>query len=544
MLKTKDYLKAIWQDFDELRVPSLSQDETTDVCVVGAGIAGLTTAYYLVNQGLSVVVIDDGVIGGRQTLRTTAHLSNAFDDRYFEVDKLHGKETSKKVAASHTWAIEEVGRISATESIDSDYHKLPGYLFLAPEHKENLLHNELRSAHEAGLTDVQFIQDVSINELKLGPCLKFHNQARFNPTSYVLGLARKILERGGKLYKDTRAETIKGGEGAHVITKRGMRIDCKSIVVATNSPVNTLVKFHIKQSQYRSYVIACPIPSDAFPEALLWDTGDPYYYVRTQEHEGKTYLIVGGEDHKTGQLEKGLHPNLKLYRWAKDMFPFIGKVEFHWSGQVVESVDHLAYIGSLGGSEENVYVVTADSGQGTTHGTIAGKIISDQIRGIKNEWSDIYDPNRATLGAAYEFVKENLNVGLQYRDWVTPKSNCADTRLPKNGGAVCSEGLKKRAVFRDEKGDIHHRTAVCTHLGGIVRWNEAEKTWDCPCHGSRFNGKGEVINGPAKADLKEVQLKEEIKLGADVPNSSVKLRGFSDQEDEGMQILLGPEATV
>jgi Rieske Fe-S protein len=249
------------------------------------------------------------------------------------------------------------------------------------------------------------------------------------------------------------------------------------------------------------------------PPGLYWDTHDPYHYVRLQpmptesalDAEQYELLIVGGEDHKTAQANDHQRRYDALRQWATEHFPGFQSVEFEWSGQVFEPVDGVAFIGRNPGDESNVYIVTGDSGQGMTHGAMSGMILRDLITGRENPWAKLYDPSRKTLSAAGEFAKENLNVAVQYAAWVTPGDIDSVENIPRGEGAVIRSGLEKHAVYRDENGEVHAMTAVCPHLQCIVQWNKDEKTWDCPCHGSRFDCHGGVIIGPANTDLKSLE---------------------------------------
>jgi Rieske Fe-S protein len=261
------------------------------------------------------------------------------------------------------------------------------------------------------------------------------------------------------------------------------------------------VAMHTKQAAYRTYVMAVRIPANAVPPALYWDTLNPYHYVRlTRGADGQPLLIVGGEDHKTGQADDTERRFGALLEWTRRHFPMAGDIVYRWSGQVLEPNDYMGFIGRNPGSE-NVYIATGDSGQGMTHGTIAGMLIPDLILGIENRWAKLYDPSRITLRSAVPFVRENVNVAAQYADWVTPGEVSSPDEIKPGTGAVMRDGAKKFAVYRDDDGVLHIRSAMCTHLYCVVDWNSLEKTWDCPCHGSRFDRFGKVINGPAISDL-------------------------------------------
>jgi nitrite reductase/ring-hydroxylating ferredoxin subunit len=239
-------------------------------------------------------------------------------------------------------------------------------------------------------------------------------------------------------------------------------------------------------------------------KALYWDTPDPYHYVRIHSADTHDVLIVGGEDHKTGQEDDAPVRWSRLESWVRERFVGIEEIEYLWSGQVLEPVDYLAFIG-LNPGDKSVYIATGDSGHGMTHGTIAGLLLPDLIASRHNNWATLYDPSRITLKAAGEFTRENLNVAAQYGDWLTSGEVDTADDIPRRSGAVLRRGAHKIAVYRDDNGAVHERSAVCTHLGCIVRWNSAEHTWDCPCHGSRFGAEGNVINGPARADLAHVE---------------------------------------
>ncbi len=488
----------------------LLENTRADVCIVGAGIAGLTTAYLLTQAGKSVVILDDGPLAGGITQVTTAHLSNALDDRYFAIERLHGEEGARLAAESHTAAINRIEAIVKKEQIDCDFERLDGYLFLPPGEKEELLDRELTAAHRAGLHDVEKIRRAPLPSFDTGTCLRFPNQGQFHPLKYLAAVAKAIERDGGRLFTKTHVDQIDGGPpaqikaGSHVVT-------AGAVVVATNAPVNDRLVIHTKQAPYLTYVIGARVPRGSVAKALYWDTLDPYHYIRLQNlnNGGSTennpracdLLIVGGEDHKTGQADDTQERHARLETWARERFPMMEPVEFTWAGQVMETVDGLAFIGRNPLDKDNVFVVTGDSGMGMTHGTIAGILLTDLIQGRESPWAPLYDPSRKTLRATGEFLKEAVNMATQFTDWVTGGDVSSVDEITKDSGAVLRRGLTKVAVYRDEKEEVHERSAVCPHLGCIVGWNPTEKTWDCPCHGSRFDKLGKVLNGPANTDL-------------------------------------------
>jgi len=483
--------------------PTLQEDVRTDVCIVGAGIAGLTTGYLLALEGKAVVVLDDGAIGGGMTGRTTAHLTDAFDDRYVEMEKLHGADGSRLIAESHAAAIDKIENIVSQERIDCGFERLDGFLFFQPGDSTQMLDDELAAAHRAGV-QVDRVDKAPIDTFDTGPALRFRNQGQFHPLYYMSALARAVERLGGQIFTHTHATEIEGGSSAKVKVESGAVVSCDSIVVATNTPVNDLVAIHTKQAPYNTYVIGARVPARSITRALYWDTSDPYHYVRIQSDNNdptSEFLIVGGEDHKTGQANDGERRYANLERWTRERFPQMGNVEFRWSGEVMEPVDGVAFIGRNPLDADNVFIATGDSGQGMTHGTIAGILLTDLLQGRENPWESLYNPARITMRAFPEFAKENLNVAGQYADLVTPGEVSSVDQIPAGEGAVMRQGLTKVAVYRNVSGELHIRSAICKHLGCVVAWNSTEKTWDCPCHGSRYNALGHVYQGPANSDL-------------------------------------------
>ena len=479
----------------------LAEDLRVDVCIVGAGIAGLSSAYLLTRAGKSVAVLDDGPLANGMTSMTTAHLTCVLDERYFELERMHGEGGARLAAESHMTAINRIETIVASEGIDCDFERLNGYLFLAPDDDEETLARELAAAQRVGI-DAALVNRAPQPSLETGSCLLFPNQAQFHPLRYLAGLARAITRDGGRIFTMTHADRVEGGvpaqvsAGSHVIT-------ADSVVVATHAPVNDLVAIHTKQTGYMSYVIGAGVPRDAVMRALFWDTGNPYHYARVQNAPGGDgeILIVGGEDHRTGQADDTTVHHDRLEGWARDRFPLMEEISYTWSGQVMQSVDGLAYIGRNPLDSENVYVITGDSGTGMTYATIAAILITDLIESRSNPWETLYDPSRKTLRSAPAYAREAVRTAAQYVDWVTPGDVKSADDIPPDAGAVLKEGLSPVAAYREPDGTLHKLSAVCVHLGCVVRWNAAERTWDCPCHGSRYDRFGTVINGPANRNL-------------------------------------------
>ena len=485
----------------------LDRSLETDVCIVGAGIAGLSTAYSLSCEGKSVVVLDDGPIAGGMTERTTAHLSNVIDEGYVTIERLHGEQGARLVADSHTAAINRIETIIAAERLACDFERVDGFLFPAPGQQLERLEEERLAALRAGLTAVVRVERPSGPVLEPGGCLRFPNQAQFHPLKFMAGLAQAIARCGGRIFTNIHVETVKDGKQVTIETRQGHIILAQSLVVATNTPINDMFVVHTKQASYTTYVIGAGVPKNSVPTALYWDQADPYHYARIQKNAstyGHDVLIVGGEDHKTGQADDGDERCQRLERWARKRFPMMEQIKYRWSGQVMEPMDGLALIGRNPGDASNVYVATGDSGMGMTHGMIAGMLITDLIQGRTNVWAELYEPSRKSLKSIGTFVQENVNVAAQYADWISSGDIESEDHIPKDTGAVLRNGAQKMAVYRDEDGQLHRRSAVCPHLKCIVAWDSMEHTWNCPCHGSRFDAYGKVINGPANSDLSQI----------------------------------------
>lgn len=381
--------------------PPLEENATADVCIVGAGIAGLTTAYLLSKRGKKVIVLDDGPIVSGETRRTTAHITNANDDRYYEMIRIHGLEKAKLIAESETKAIDQIEDIVKEEGIACDFERLDGYLFLGPDDKADMLHTEMDAVLKVGLQNVEMLEQTPIRMLPKA-CLRFPNQAQFHPLKYLAGVAKAITAQGGKIYAHSRVSEIAEKESPFVITlENGKTVTAKSLVVATNGPINDNASVFTKQSPYRTFVIGIRVKKGSVHKALYWDTLDPYHYIRLQKDDDddtKEVLIVGGEDHRTGESNDAEKRYKTLEKWAKAHFPDCGEVVFQWSGQVLETIDGIAMIGRKPGGIEHSFIATGDSGQGMTHGTIAGMLLSDLVCDMKNAWADVYNPSRISLG--------------------------------------------------------------------------------------------------------------------------------------------------
>jgi glycine/D-amino acid oxidase-like deaminating enzyme/nitrite reductase/ring-hydroxylating ferredoxin subunit len=460
------------------------------------------------SQGKSVIVVSERPPGDGQTGRTSAHLASAIDDRFFELIDMHGEQATRLAYESHAAAIDRIEQIVRQEQIDCSFARVNGYLFLHEQDKPETLDRELEAARAIGFDDVEKVSGGPLAQLCGEYCLRFGRQGIFHPLKYLHGLAAAIHRMGGEIFCGQRAIEVQPSDGDRpccVQVGLARQVRARDVVVATNTPapIQTWAGIYTKQEPNRTYMIGVRVHRGSVPNHLYWDTGEPYHYIRVDPTADPEFdvVLVGGEDHKVGQLPAGSDPFRRLEEWTRARIPDIVDVPFQWSGQVQEPVDGLAYIGKAPMKREHVYVATGDSGQGLTHGTIAGILLCDLITGKPNPWTAIYDPARKPTKSLGEFISHNLNAAATLKEYVTSGDVQNENLIALGCGALVRDGLKKIAVYRDDQGVAHRFSAVCTHLGCIVQWNPIEKTWDCPCHGSRFGTNGQPLIGPATDEL-------------------------------------------
>jgi glycine/D-amino acid oxidase-like deaminating enzyme/nitrite reductase/ring-hydroxylating ferredoxin subunit len=496
---------SFWKDDAGIpEAPPLGTNASADVCIIGAGITGMSCAYRLARSGAKVIVLERGPLGSGETGQTTAHLASVMDDRFDWLERLFGTDGAKLAYESHAGAIDTIESIVQKEAIDCDFERLDGFLFLGPKQSPSELKREHDAAKRIGFKGLEGLRRAPLPSFDTGPCLRFPRQGAFHPLRYLAGLRAAVLRDGGVLHSGAHVDRVEGGDAPRVLTQNGLQVSARSVIVATNSPINDRFAIHTKQAPYRSFVVGLEVPLGSVPRGLYWDMEDPYHYVRLQSlrHSPNTeLLIVGGEDHKTGEHDDAEERYSRLVTWTRERFPMVGKVLYRWSGQVMETIDGLGFIGADPEHEKNVYIATGDSGQGMTHGTIASMIIPELIAGREHPWAKLYDPTRKTFKAVREFARENLSVAGHFAEWLGGGDVKSADDVPRGKGAIVQRGVHKLAVYRDEQGQVHERSAVCTHLGCIVHWNSEESSWDCPCHGSRFSPHGEVLSGPATSAL-------------------------------------------
>jgi len=495
---------SLWMPAQKEVGEPLRDSRPADLVVVGGGMAGLSIAYEALQRGRRVMVLDRGPIASGMTARTTAHLASALDDRYYRFIELRGKDEARLLYQSLTSSIDRIEQIARTEKIDCDFARCDGYLFLSEGDDPEILEKEIRACKDIGFDGIAWAARAPMPDRDSGKCLVFPNQARFHPLKYLNGLIGAIQRLGGEFHPYTAVDSIVQTEaGVTVATRDGQKIVARDVADATNAPIAGRLTLQTKMAPYRSYAIALAMPKDAVTDALYWDTLDAYHYVRLQPGDNDDYLIVGGEDHKTGEADDAEKRFAALEAWARERFAHLRDVAFRWSGQVLEPYDFAGYVGR-DPDNDHIYFVTGDSGQGITNGAVAGLLLPALMAGEDHAWKKLYDPARVTLASAGTYMSENSTAVKNMAEHLGgPLLESINHLRPGQGGLV-REGAGKVAAYKDDAGRLHKVSATCTHVNCVVHWNSLERCWDCPCHGSHFGIDGEVLNAPATSPLEKL----------------------------------------
>ena len=484
----------------------LLENTEADVVIIGGGITGLTTALQLTDAGRKVVVVEAHEIGSGTTGFSSCHLTTDIDEEYRNVISTFDKTTAQVLAESRKAAIDFIEKTTREKNINCDFRRLPGYLYSEIPEDVSSLKEEQEAASAAGL-DVKLTDTVPLPfTIKKG--LRFEDQGEFNAQEYLAGLAEHITSAGGRIYENSLVKSIEEKENLYHIKTDSGSVKAPKVVMATHLPLFMNV-LQTVAAPYISYMIAAKLKQQEYPVGLFWDMADPYHYTRYYTNENGSYVVVGGEDHKTGHKINTEEAYQRLEKYIRDRFD-IESIDYKWSAQYYEPADGIPFIGNSP-FHKNIYVATGFSGDGLVYGTVAGILISDMIMENENAWLSVYDATRFTPAAsAVEFIKENADVAKNFiKDRLTSDTSNLDELKPGEGKIVKING-EKMAVARDEQEELHAVSPVCTHMKCHVHWNTSEKTWDCPCHGSRFSMQGEVIYGPAVKALEKKEIKAEV----------------------------------
>lgn len=490
--------QSIWEaTVDAGAWPRLEAEVEADVAVVGAGITGLTAALLLSRAGKRVVVIDAERIGSGTTGRTTAHVSTLWDGRYHRIEKLYGDTASKQIAASLRSAVDRIETFVREHSIDCSFERLPGYQYAERNGAGTRVGIELEAAKRAGL-DVSPVNSIPL-PLSVAAAFRIEGQAQLHPLRYLQGLAGAIEEAGGRIYENTRAVNISDGAPGKVHTASGVVL-AEEIILATHMPIG-LNPVQTELAPMCSYVLAAKVKND-IGLALFWDMAEPYNYLRSYTTSDERWLLVGGQDLKTGHGKESAAFD-RLRRYVESRFE-VEDIRYLWSAELYEPTDRLPFIGRSPFAK-HVWLATGFSGDGIPFGTMAGMLLRDEILERPNANASLYRPTRLKLGSVGKTIEHNAHV---VRSLVSDRLKTWPEeidQLPPGQGCVTGSGMSKTAVFKNEAGELSMYSAVCPHMKCIVRWNDAERSFDCPCHGSRFATDGSVIAGPALKGLSPVK---------------------------------------
>lgn len=492
----KEYMKSRWIEDTPLekKYPSLEDDIQVDVAVIGGGIVGIVTAYYLAKAGRSVALLEKDTLASGETGNTTAFLTEVFDFYLYEIKKRFGKKIAKKTWDAGRLAIDEIERISHDEKIECDFKRVAVYIYAADKDGFESLKKEYKLARELGLLHVD-IFDKNDLPFKNAGYMKVEKQGKFHPRKFLIPLAKKAHESGAQIFEETKVLKTIGKNPTKVVTAGGT-VRAKHVVVCTNSPNQDDLEVTTRVVPYQSYVLELEIPKGKIEEAIYWDTLSPYQYFRIDGGR----MILGGMDHETGKQSGDAYAELEKY--FKETFHGLDyKTIRRWSGQVIESLDYLPFMGRSV-FNENRYLATAFAGNGMTMGVISAMVNTDQILGRKNKYSEMFGASRIKalfkiMGRGFQYVYHLIKDRFS-------KGKTSFAEIKKDSGEVCDLNGEKVAVYKDENGNVVKLSAVCTHLKCIVAWNDSDKTWDCPCHGSRFRKTGEVLAGPAREPLLQI----------------------------------------
>lgn len=483
------------------RWPTLDTDRTADVVVIGAGMAGLSTAWELTRAGRNVVVLEADRVAAGVSGYTTAKLTAAHSLIYERLRRTRGKEGARHYAHSQQKAVERVAAVAAELGIDCDLERSSALTFTTDPHQRAMFEAEAEAAAEAGL-DAAFVTETDL-PFPVTAAVHVARQAQFHPRKYLLALAVDITARGGVIHERTRVTGLSEGSPCRVTTEQGVTVTAADVVVATHYPVFDRALHFARLSPRRELVVAAPLPASEAPEHMYITDEMGKRSVRTAPFdEGRRLLIVTGESFTPGTSD-GRARFLQLDAWMHEHFP-VGDTAYRWAAQDNDVSDGVPLVGRFHPGARHVYVATGFGGWGMSGGAMAGQLLASTLTGREPEWAGLYDPRRlkSTLREGSALLKQQAEVARHFvgdRLKSTHVDSVAEI-APGSGAVVRVEG-RRCAVYRDEDGTAHAVSARCTHLGCLVAFNEAETAWECPCHGSRFGIDGEVLHGPALRPL-------------------------------------------
>ena len=485
--------RSLWLDtVDRQKCPPLDADVHADVCVIGAGITGLSAALELQREGRSVVLIEGRFVGAGATGYTTAKLSSLHGLVYDRLERMLGGDAARTYGAANQRGISRAFELAGELGIECDLRAKPNLTYTEDADGREPIEREVEAARRAGLPAA--LVEVADLPFPIAAAVRFGSQAEFHPVKFLAGLAEAFQQAGGRLHEGSFAVSVAAGAPCRVITDARRTITAGAVVVATHLPFLDRGLYFARCHPERSYVVATPYERGDATEGMYLSTESPAHSVRTHVLGDRTWLLVGGESHKTGQGDARERYG-RLEAWARERFGV--EPVLRWATQDQIPVDGVPFIGPVDPISKNVYVATGFRKWGLALGIAAPELLSAWIDGRDHPWRALFDTRRLRLRAsAGPLLKEGVNVAARFVGDRAVKRADVDS-IPPGEGRVIGAGAGQLAVRRDADGRLHALSARCTHMGCIVNWNSAEGVWDCPCHGSRFDADGHVIMGPA-----------------------------------------------
>jgi glycine/D-amino acid oxidase-like deaminating enzyme/nitrite reductase/ring-hydroxylating ferredoxin subunit len=476
--------------------PPLMEDAECEVAVIGGGIVGVTAAYLLAASGVEVVLLEGRRLGAGATGYTTAKVSSLHGLTYARLESSLGEETARVYAEANEAGLAEIAGLVDALSIECDFRRKPNLTYTESEQNRAQIADEAEAAARAGLA----ASLETVNELPypVAAAVRVTDQAEFHPLRYLHGLAAAAAERGAGIYEGTRVVSVDQGDPVRVETEDGAVVRARHVIVATHLPILDRGLYFARTHPERSYVLLARLRDDV-PQGMYLSNESPSHSLRSVRVDREELLMVGGESHKAGQAD-AIERFRSLEAWARERFD-VESIEHRWATQDNMPADGLPFVGRLWPFSDRVLTATGMRKWGIAMGTTAARMLADEIGGEESPWAGTFTPLRLhPLAGGTDFVKENANAGFHwFADRLSRRAS--EEKLSPGEGAVVGSGLGQHAVYRDESGALQRLSARCTHLGCIVRFNGAERTWDCPCHGSRFALDGSVIEGPAVRGL-------------------------------------------
>jgi glycine/D-amino acid oxidase-like deaminating enzyme/nitrite reductase/ring-hydroxylating ferredoxin subunit len=500
--------KSLWQEVpDYISKEHQHPDVTYDVVIVGGGMTGVVTALLLQKAGKKCLLAEAHSLGFGTTGGTTAHLNTLLDTPYTTITSNFGSEASQTVARAASEAIDLIEKHVNLYNIQCHFTRTEAYLFSQEKKESEELENIYQASLQAGLS-LKYVRNIPITS-HFEKALQIEGQGMFHPTKYLLALAKEFERLGGNIQTNCKVENVKEIEDGILVETSTAVFKANKIIYATHIPpgINLL---HLRCAPWRSYAIAVKLSHGVYPKGLTYDMKDPYHYYRTQYVDGKPYLIIGGNDHKTGEDVNTELVFRHLQAFAKSIFD-IQEVTHQWSSQYFESSDGLPYIGHLPGHSDLYYVATGFGGNGMIYSHVAAMEITNMILSNESLYAEVFSPSRVKPIAGFKnFIEHNADVVKNFINKLIPADTLELVELAPGEGKIVDFEGNKIALSKDTDGRLHAVSSVCTHMKGTVAWNSTEKSWDCSCHGARYDVEGKVLTGPANQNLETVVLSDLI----------------------------------